>query len=97
MPEQRVGKNGELVMWFLHSISEMDRSAEGKLKKKSDHSILSSENSKRDSPFRRQFFVTHTIRQTEFLALLDSWVKDIHSLKMYPQRKIAFLYMFVKT
>ena len=44
----------------------------------------------------RQFAVTQTLRQTEISALLDSWVTNTPSVKMYPQ-KIAFPYIFVKT
>jgi hypothetical protein len=49
---------------------------------------------------RRQFVVTHTIRQTQILALLDSWVTDAPSVKMLcPQKKKknASPYIFVKT
>ena len=47
---------------------------------------------------KRQFFVSHTIRQTEISALLDRWVTNTPSVKMvYPQKKNAFPYIFVKT
>ena len=50
------------------------------------------------SLMKQQFDVTHKIRQTEILTLLDSWVTNTHFLKiLYPQKKIASPYIFVKT
>ena len=40
---------------------------------------------------KQQFVVTHTVRQTEILALLDSRVTNT------PSDKIAYLYSFVRT
>jgi hypothetical protein len=34
------------------------------------------------SLMKRQFVVTHTLRQTEIPALLDSWVTNTHCVKM---------------
>jgi hypothetical protein len=45
---------------------------------------------------KQQFVVTHTIHQTEIPALLDSWVKNTPSVKVYPQR-IACSYIFIRT
>jgi hypothetical protein len=46
---------------------------------------------------KRQFVVTHTTRQTEILALLDSWVTNTSSVKMICPKKIAFPHIFLKT
>jgi hypothetical protein len=45
----------------------------------------------------QQFFVTHTVRENEIPALLDSWVTNTPSVKMLCPQKIAYLYIFVKT
>jgi len=36
---------------------------------------------------KQQFAVTHTVRQTELPALLDSWFTNIPSVKMLCQQK----------
>ena len=41
---------------------------------------------------KEQIVVTHTIRQTEIPALLDSWVTNTPSVKIYPQRNCFCLY-----
>jgi hypothetical protein len=44
------------------------------------------------SLMKQQFVATHTIRQTEIFALLDSWVRNTPSVKMLcPQKKKNFL------
>jgi len=48
------------------------------------------------SLMKQQFVVTHIIRQTEILALLDSCVTNTPSIKKYAH-KIAYLYSFVRT
>jgi len=45
---------------------------------------------------KQRFVVTHTIRQTEILALVDSCVTNTPSVKIYTQ-KFAYLYSFVRT
>jgi hypothetical protein len=49
------------------------------------------------SLMKEQFVVTHTIRQTEIPALLDSWVTNTPSIKMLCPQKIVCPYIFVKT
>jgi hypothetical protein len=40
---------------------------------------------------------THTIRQTEIPALLDTWVTNMPSVKMFsPQEKTACLFIFLQ-
>ena len=47
---------------------------------------------------KQQFFLTHTIHQTEIPALLDSWVTNTQIVKMLcPQQKIACPHIFLKT
>jgi hypothetical protein len=46
---------------------------------------------------KRQFVLTHTIRQTKILALLDGWVTNTHSVNMLYPQKIASSYIFVET
>ena len=47
---------------------------------------------------KQQFVATHTIRQMETPALLNSWVTNTPYVKtFYPQKKIASPYIFVKT
>jgi hypothetical protein len=42
---------------------------------------------------KRQFIVTHTIRQTEIPALMDSCVTNTPSVKMLcPQKNISFYF-----
>jgi len=45
----------------------------------------------------RQRVVTHTIRQTEILAVLGSGVANTPSVNMLCPQNIASLYMFVET
>jgi hypothetical protein len=49
------------------------------------------------SPMKRQFVVTHTIRQTEIPALLDIWLTNTPSVKILCLHKIDFPYIFLKT
>jgi hypothetical protein len=43
------------------------------------------------SLMKQQFIVTHTVRQNEILALVDSWVTDAPSIKMLsPREKTRF-------
>ena len=49
------------------------------------------------SLMKRQFVVTHTIRQTEMPALLDSCVTNTPSVKTFYPQKIASPYIFIKT
>lgn len=45
-----------------------------------------------------QFVANHTIRQNEVPALLDNWVTNTPYVKiLYVQKKIASIYIFVKT
>jgi len=44
---------------------------------------------------KQQIVVTHTIHQTEISALLDSWVTNTSSVKMYFPSKI-FVLMFLE-
>jgi hypothetical protein len=48
---------------------------------------------------KEQFAVTHTIREAEIPALLDTWVTNTPSVKILcPQKKkLASPYIFVKT
>jgi hypothetical protein len=41
---------------------------------------------------QQQLVVTHTIRQTEIPALLDSWVTNAPSVKMFCPQQIACPY-----
>jgi len=41
---------------------------------------------------KQQFFLTHTVRQNEILALVDSWFTDAPSVKMLRPRKTASPY-----
>jgi hypothetical protein len=44
-----------------------------------------------------RFVLTHTVHQTEIIALLDNWVTNIPSVKMlYSQKKIICTYIFIK-
>jgi hypothetical protein len=45
---------------------------------------------------KQQFVITHTIRQTEIPALLDSLVTNTPSVKMQSSQKIASPYIFVQ-
>jgi len=46
---------------------------------------------------KQKFVITYAIRQTEILALLDSWVTNTPSVKMLcPQKKIASHDIFIK-
>jgi hypothetical protein len=46
---------------------------------------------------KQQFVVTHTIRQTDIPALPDSWITNIHSVKMLcPQKKKSLSINFRK-
>jgi len=42
---------------------------------------------------KQQFVLTHTIRQNEIPALLDSWVTDTPSVKMLYQRKKTLIFL----
>jgi hypothetical protein len=44
-------------------------------------------------PRKQQFVLTHTIRQSEIPALLDSWITNTSSVKMLPPQKIAWSYI----
>jgi len=44
---------------------------------------------------QQQLVVTHTIRQTEIPALLDSWVTNASSVKVLCPQQIACPYIFV--
>jgi len=44
----------------------------------------------------QQLVVTHTIHQKEIPALLDSWVTDAPSVKMFCPQQIAWPYIFIK-
>jgi len=44
----------------------------------------------------QQLVVSHTIRQTEIPALLDSWVTNAPSVKMFCPQQIAWPYIFIK-
>ena len=44
---------------------------------------------------KQQFIITHTIRQTEIPALLDSWVNKQHLSKYFVHNKICCPYIFV--
>jgi hypothetical protein len=47
---------------------------------------------------KQQFVATHTIRQTKFLMLLDSWFTNTPSVKtLFLQKKIAYPYILLKT
>jgi hypothetical protein len=46
------------------------------------------------SLMKQQFVVTHTIRQTEIPALLDSWVTNAPSVKMLQPQKNCFSLYF---
>jgi hypothetical protein len=46
------------------------------------------------SLMKQQFVVTYTIRQTEILAVLDSWVANTPSAKILCPRKITSAYIF---
>jgi hypothetical protein len=43
----------------------------------------------------QSYIVTHTIRQTEILALLDSWIKTHILSKCFIHKKMHFPYIFV--
>ena len=46
---------------------------------------------------QQQFVITHTICQTEIPTLLDSWVKNLPSIKLFwPQKKSVAPYIFVQ-
>jgi len=50
------------------------------------------------SLMKQQFVVTHTVRQNEILALVDSWVTDALSIKLLSPRKKKQLFpILVKT
>jgi len=51
------------------------------------------------SLMKQQFVITHTVHQTEIPALLDSWVTNTPSVKIWysHKKKNAFPYIFVKT
>jgi hypothetical protein len=56
--------------------------------RKSAHSIRGEYVLSISSLMRRQFVVTHTIRETEIPVLLDRWVTNTSSVKMScPQKK----------
>ena len=48
------------------------------------------------SLMKQQIVVTHSIRQNEIPALLDSWVTNTPSVKILHPQKIASPYIFVK-
>lgn len=81
--------------WSCDSIIALPQNWLGVLSKtifkKSDHRILSSKNSKTKSPFRRQFFVTPTIRHTQIPALLVSWVTDTHHVNVSTKILLPFI------
>jgi len=45
---------------------------------------------------KQQFVITHTVHQTEILALLDSWVTNTPSVKMVCTQKLLSLIFSLK-
>ena len=46
------------------------------------------------SLMKQQFVVTHRVRQTEILAILDKWIANMPSVNILCQRKITSAFIF---